>query len=126
MRNRSDTTKFTVEAQAMRTTKKKPVHQCQCYACKKASKSAEAKEHRAVNQVVNLLHEKGRRQFVGLLALQWGRGGLERLHEITGLSQPTIRKGRKEVQRKERQVERNRVRKPGAGRQRVEKNSLGS
>jgi len=69
------------------------------------------------------LHEKGRRQFVGLLALQAGRGGLEQLHIITGLSHPTIRKGRKEVQRKEQPAERNRVRKPGAGRQRVEKNS---
>lgn len=73
---------------------------------------------------MSLLHEKGRRQFVGLLALQWGRGALEELHVITGLSQPTIRRGQAEVQRKERQVERNRVRKPGAGRQRVEKNNL--
>ena len=75
---------------------------------------------------MSLLHEKGRRQFAGLLALQWGRGGLEHLHVITGLSHPTIRKGREEVQEKERQAERNRVRKPGAGRQRVEKNSLKS
>lgn len=108
----------------MRTTKKPAIRQCQCYACKKTPKSAEAKEHQAINQVISLLHEKGRRQFVGLLALQWGWGGLERLHVITGLSHPTIRKGRKEVQRKERQAERNRVRKQGAGRQRVEKNSL--
>ena len=107
-------------------TKKKPIHQCQCYVCKNAPRSAEAKEHQAINQVISLLHEKGRRQFVGLLALQWGRGGLERLHVITGLSHPTIRRGRAEVQRKERQAERSRVRKPGAGRQRVEKNSLRS
>jgi len=109
----------------MRTIKD-PIHQCQCHTCKIAPRSAEAKEHQAINQVLSLLHEKGRRQFVGLLALQWGRGCLEQLHVITGLSHPTIRKGRKEVQRKERQAERNRVRKPGAGRQRVEKNSLGS
>jgi hypothetical protein len=115
-----------VEAQAMRTTKKKPIHQCPCQACKNAPRSAEAKEHQAINHVLSLLHEKGRRQFAGLLALQWKRGGLERLHVITGLSHPTIRKGRQEVQRKERQATGNRVRKPGAGRQRVEKNSLGS
>ena len=107
----------------MRTTQKKPIHQCQCHVCKKAPRSAEAKEHQAINQVISLLHEKGRRQFVGLLALQWGRGGLEHLHVITGLSHPTIRRGRAEVQRKERQAEQNRVRKPGAGRQRVEKNN---
>jgi hypothetical protein len=110
----------------MRTRKKKPRHQCQCYACKNVPRSAEAKEHQAINQVISLLHEKGRRQFVGLLALQWGRGGLERLHVITGLSHPTIRRGRAEVQRKERQAERNRVRKQGAGRQPVEKNNLRS
>ena len=108
----------------MRRTKKKPIHHCQCYACKNARRSAEAKEHQAINQVLSLLHEKGRRQFAGLLALQWGRGGLEQLHVITGLSHPTIRRGRAEVQRKERSSSSNRVRKPGAGRQRVEKNNL--
>ena len=108
----------------MRIIKKKTHYQCQCSTCKSAPRSAEAKEHQAINQVISLLHEKGRRQFVGLLALQWGRGGLERLSIITGLSRPTIRRGRKEVQRKERQSERNRVRKQGAGRQLVEKNSL--
>jgi hypothetical protein len=86
----------------------------------------EAKEHQAINQVIGLLHEKGRRQFVGLLALQWGWGGVERLSVITGLSRPTIRCGRDEVQRKERQSERDRVRKRGAGRKLVEKNSLKS
>lgn len=110
----------------MSNTKKKAVHPCQCSACQNAPRSAEAKEHQAINQVVSLLHEKGRRQFVGLLALQWGRGGVQQLSLITGMSRPTIRKGRKEVQRKERPATRNRVRKPGAGRQRVEKNSLGS
>ena len=110
----------------MSITKKKPVHQCQCPTCENAPRSAEAKEHQAINQVVSLLHEKGRRQFVGLLALQWGRGGLERLSLITGLSRPTIRRGRTEVQRKERRAGRNRVRKQGAGRQLIEKNSLRS
>ena len=107
----------------MRTMKKKIRHQCQCDTCTSAPRSAEAKEHQAINQVISLLHEKGRRQFVGLLALQWGRGGLERIRVITGLSRPTIRRGRIEVQRKERPSERNRVRKPGAGRQQVEKNN---
>jgi hypothetical protein len=94
--------------------------------CKDTPKSVEAKEHRAINQVISLLHEKGRRQFVGLLALQWGRGSVERLSVITGLSRPTIRRGRDEVQRKEQPSERNRVRKRGAGRKLVEKNSLRS
>jgi len=107
----------------MNATKKKSVHQCQCQVCRTAPRSAEAKEHQAINQVLCLLHEKGRRRFVGLLAMQWGRGGVEQVRIITGLSRPTIRRGRAEVQRKERQAEQNRVRKPGAGRQQVEKNN---
>ena len=102
--------------------KKKPFHQCQCVVCQKASRNAEATEHRAINQVICLLHEKGRRQFVGLLALQWGRGSVERLSVITGLSRPTIRRGRDEVRRKERQENPGRIRKRGAGRKLVEKN----
>ena len=97
-------------------------YQCQCHICKSRPRSAEAKEHRAINQVVSLLHEKGRRQFVGLLALQWGRGGLEQLSVITGLSRPTIRRGREEVQKKEHPSERDRIRERGAGRKLVEKN----
>lgn len=108
----------------MKTAKKKSLHQCQCSICRSAPQSAEAKEHQAINQVVSLLHEKGRRQFVGLLALQWGRGGVERIRMITGLSRPTIRRGRAEVQRKERPSEQNRVRTRGAGRKLVEKNNL--
>lgn len=108
----------------MRTIiKKKPLHQCQCSTCKSTPTSAEAKEHQAINRVASLLHEKGRRQFVGLLALQLGHGGVERVCEITGLSRPTIRRGKAEIQRKERSSERNRVRKGGAGRKPVEKNS---
>ena len=69
------------------------------------------------------MHEKGRRQFVGLLALQWGHGSVERLSMITGLSRPTIRRGREEVQRKERQGSQGRIRQRGAGRKLVEKNN---
>ena len=108
----------------METKKKRHVHQCQCATSKGAPRSAEAQEHQAINQVISLLHEKGRRQFVGLLALQWGRGSVERLSVITGLSRPTIRRGRDEVQRKERPTEQNRIRKIGAGRKLVEKNNL--
>jgi hypothetical protein len=78
-----------------------------------------------ISRVLGVLNEKGRRRFAGLLALQWGRGGLERLSEITGLSRPTIRRGRAEVQKVERSMERGRVRTAGAGRPLAEKNSLG-
>ena len=110
----------------MKTTKQKSVHQCHCSICQRTPKSGEAQDHQAIKRVATFLHEKGRRQFAGLLALQLGCGGIERVREITGLSRPTIQRGRDELQRKERSSERNRVRKRGAGRKLVEKNDLKS
>ena len=101
------------------------VHQCVCETCQQHPDSAAAKEHRAINRLLAGLDEKHRRRFVGLLALQWGRGSIQLLSEITEISRPTIRRGRAEVQRLDRQT-RGRVRRTGGGRQAVEKKSLGS
>lgn len=105
---------------------KRQAQVCQCPLCQHHPSAATAKEHAAINRVVATLNEKSRRRFVGLLALQWGRGSLERLSEITGLSRPTIRRGRAEVQQIETPTEANRIRRSGAGRKRVEKNGRGS
>ena len=107
----------------MKAKKRHSIHKCTCTTCRQHSHSTIAKEHRAINRVLGILHEKGRRRFVGLLALQWGRGGPAQLSQITGLSRPTIRRGRAEVQKAERVAERVRVRRAGAGRPLVEKNS---
>jgi len=107
----------------MKAKKKHSIHKCTCTTCRQHPQSAVAKEHRAINRVLGVLHEKGRRRFVGLLALQWGRGGLAQLGQITGLSRPTIRRGRDEVQKAEQAAERVRVRRAGAGRPLAEKNS---
>ena len=109
----------------MKRSKKPSGRQCSCATCCSHPRSTVAKEHRAINRVLATMNEKSRRRFVGLLAWQWGRGGLERLWEITGVSRPTIRRGRDEVQQVERRAERGRVRKAGAGRLPVEKKSLG-
>lgn len=108
----------------MKANKKRSDHKCTCPVCGGHPRCSIAKEHRAINRVLLALNEKSRRRFVGLLALQWGRGGVERLSEITGLSRPTIRRGREEVQKVERHIERSRVRQAGAGRPPVEKNKL--
>jgi hypothetical protein len=100
-------------------------HSCICETCQRRPHSAIAKEHRAVNRLVAGLDEKHRRRFVGLLALQWGRGSIQLLHEITGISRVTIRRGRAEVQRLDRKTAK-RVRVPGGGRKAVEKKSLRS
>ena len=105
--------------------KQRTNHQCSCATCRAHPASATAKEHRAINRVLTTLDEKSRRRFVGLLALQWGWGSLERLSQVTGLSRPTIRRGRAEVQRVEAREQQGRVRAAGAGRPEVEKNTPG-
>jgi len=57
-----------------------------------------------------------------LLALQWGRGSIQLLSVITGLDRMTIRRGRTEVQRIDRQTT-GRMRRTGGGRKTVEKKS---
>jgi hypothetical protein len=107
----------------MNTKKKRSDRKCICAVCWGHPRSKVAKEHRAINRVLTTLNEKSRRRFVDLLALQWGRSGIECLSQITGLSRPTIRRGRDEVQRVERGALASRVRRAGAGRPGVEKNT---
>ena len=109
----------------MKPTSKPNLHKCICQTCQQHPYSAVAKEHQAINRVVAGLDEKNRRRFVGLLALQWGRGGIARLIEITGISRNTICLGRAEVRRADRTTV-GRIRRTGAGRPAIEKNSRGS
>jgi hypothetical protein len=104
-------------------TDKKTEPYCACSTCYRHPYSAIAKEHRAINRVMVRLDEKNRRRFAGVLVLQWGRGGLEQVAQITGLSRPTIRRGCKEIRHSESPAEHSRVRTSGAGRLRVEKNN---
>lgn len=77
----------------MATPTGRSTHVCTCANCREHPYSAVAEHHRAINRVLVMLDEKNRRRFVGLLALQWGRGGVQRLREITGLSRNTIVRG---------------------------------
>ncbi len=105
--------------------KRQSIHKCACQACQRHPYSKLGKEHRAINRVLATLDERNRRRFVGLLALQWGRGGVQRLNEITGLSRMTIRRGREEITHPQRVPHRG-IRAPGGGRQRIEKNNRAS
>ncbi len=69
------------------------------------------------------LDERGRRLFSGLLARQLGRGGITRVHEITGLSRVTVRRGLNECESGQ-SIEGDRIRRPGGGRIAVEKKIL--
>ncbi len=64
--------------------------------------------------------ERSRRLFAGLLARQFGRGGVQRVFEITGLSRGTIRRGLRESDLAQ-STEPARIRAPGGGRKCVEK-----
>lgn len=103
-----------------RHKQRRSLNKCRCEVCKQHPYSRVAKEHRTINRVLTTLDEKGRRRFAGLLALQIGRGGVQFVHEVTGLSRMTVRAGREEI----RQIDRlPGVRHSGGGRQAVEKNS---
>ena len=109
----------------MKAEEEQSKQQCSCVTCRDHPWSGAAQEHRAINRLILALDEKSRRRLAGLLAWQWGRGGVSLLSQITGLSRTTIRRGRDEVQHVERPSGRGRIRKAGAGRSRVEKNSRG-
>jgi hypothetical protein len=94
------------------------IHNCQCQTCREHRYSRVAHEHRAINRVLADLDEKSRRRFAGLLALRLGRGGVQRVHEITGLSRTTIGVGQAELRRTDRVKG---VRRAGGGRLAVEK-----
>ena len=107
----------------MKKQKKRRIYRCTCRDCSQHPFGRQAQQHQAINRVVATFDEKSRRRFVGLLALQLGHGGLERAHEITGLSRTTIRVGRAEIRRTDRSP---RVRRFGGGRIAFEKNDLKS
>lgn len=67
----------------------------------------------------SLLDEKQRRLYAGLEALKLGRGGDSQIAAWLGLDPHTVAKGRRELLRQE--VERERVRQTGGGRQPTEK-----
>ena len=103
----------------MRKRNSRRIHVCQCETCQQHAYGKIAQDHKAINRLLASLDEKSRRRLAGLLALEMGRGGLERVHEITGLSRTTIRVGRAELRRADR---RGGVRRSGGGRKAVEKN----
>lgn len=67
----------------------------------------------------SLLDEQQRRLFAGLEALRIGRGGDRRIADLLGLDPHTVGRGRKALAKWDLHVDR--VRRPGAGRPRLEK-----
>ena len=107
----------------MADRKRKRIHRCGCQECRSRRNPEAAEYHRSINRVMLELDERNRRLFAGLLARQLGRGGIQRVFEITGLSRVTIRRGLRQCD--ESQVaDLDRVRRAGGGRKLIEKKAL--
>ena len=78
-----------------------------------------AELHAAIVLFVSLLDERQRRLFAGLESLKCGWGGDRRVAELLGIDPATVARGRRQLLARE--VERDRVRRPGGGRKAVEK-----
>lgn len=104
----------------MADRKRKRVPRCVCRDCRSKRVPKVIAYHRSINRVMTGLDERSRRLFAGLLARQLGRGGIERVREITGLTCVTIRRGLRECEQGQ-ELEADRIRRAGAGRKSVEK-----
>ena len=114
-------------AKKKRLTKRKPrplIHACECPRCRQYPKGRVAREHRALNRLIAASDERSRRLLAGFLARQHGRGGITLLARITGLDRDTVARGQRELRQPFRSS--GRIRRRGAGGQRVEKKVLGS
>jgi len=77
--------------------------------------------HRAIMlKVLKTLNEAQARWYVAKEALALGRGGLKAMHELTGMSRPTILKGINDLRQKRLLGETGRLRRPGGGRKAIE------
>jgi transposase len=69
-------------------------------------------------KIFQLLNESQKRFFAGQKSLELGHGGIKKVSELTGISEKTIQRGRKEIQDDNHTLEDylNRIRKTGGGR----------
>lgn len=103
----------------MASSRERRIYICSCVVCMCKPRSKIAQEHHTINRLVALVDEKRRRRFVGFLARERGRGGIEYLSLITGMDPKTIRRGMRDNQASSAAFPR-RVRRPGGGRKRSE------
>ena len=82
---------------------------------------AEKIDERNILTVLSTLNEAQSRWYIAKEAISFGRGGLKRMHELTGLSRPTILKGMKELKSKKdlSKIAEGKIRKEGGGRKRL-------
>ena len=71
-------------------------------------------------KVLATLDEAQARWFLAREAVALGRGGIQEMHALTGISRPTITKGIRELHEKKNLAVSERIRSPGGGRKRLE------
>lgn len=78
-------------------------------------------EQKIILKVLSTLNEAQSRWYVAEKAISLGRGGLKKMHELTGLSRPTILKGIKELEsdRDLSRISEGKIRRAGGGRRRL-------
>ena len=106
--------------------KERQVQACGCPKCQARLDPAEAAIHRQMNLLLSRLHEDQRRWYVALEAKKRGRGDIKEMSAITGMHSDTIRRGWRELDNELKGQSVERIRQPGGGRLRTEKNASGS
>jgi hypothetical protein len=99
------------------------IHQCECDLCRQPGEHPEKEHHHRVNVFFSRLDEQQRRWYAALEAERMGHGGQKLVSQITGLSIPTIQRGREELGKDLAERPEERARLPGGGRKPVEKNN---
>jgi hypothetical protein len=106
----------------MSKNRSESVRKCRCSECIEQPNSEIALFHASINRLVAVLDEKHRRQLVGLLASQFGHGGIQYISKITGFNRQTISRGKQEIERANAALG-GRIRATGGGRHKAEKKS---
>lgn len=96
------------------------IHTCTCSSCTARDNHATQALHHQINVFLSRLDEQQRRWYAALESMRIGRGGEQLVAQITGLSDKTIRRGRRELDSELAERALGRVRSPGGGRPAVE------
>jgi hypothetical protein len=73
------------------------VHRCGCILCQQAADHPAKEHHRQINLLMSQLPGAQRRLYAAIEAKRLGRSGCRLMAEITGLCEPTIRRGGAEL-----------------------------
>ena len=91
------------------------IHICTCSACVAQDNQATRALHHQINLFLSRSHEQQRRWYAALESMRIGRGGEQLVARITGVSEKTIRRGRRELNGALAKRAAGRVRSPGGG-----------